>query len=173
MQSRLYSIGILVASLTLNPCVVSADADRVTVRFIEPERFTDVSLSGSSTDTIRNHVLKSLEQSLVDLGKSHLADNQSLAIEMLDIDMAGNYEPWRRPLLNNVRFVRDVYRPRIKLRYTWRDAQGTVLASAQESVTDLNYLILPDPSYLNFDPLKYEKTLLRRWFEQRFGGSAP
>jgi hypothetical protein len=57
---------------------------------------------------------------------------------VLDIDMAGEYEPWWAPLLTNMRFIRDVYRPRIDLRYTWRDAHGQVLAERRESVTDLN-----------------------------------
>ncbi|NOT12734.1 MAG: DUF3016 domain-containing protein [Methylococcaceae bacterium] len=61
--------------------------------------------------------------------------------------------------------------PKIKLRYTWLDAQGKVRASAEDALIDLAYLQHADPGYVNNDPLRYEKTLLRRWFEQRFVGA--
>lgn len=151
--------------------VAGESPQRVTVNFIQSEQYADVALSGSSTDRTRQYILDNLEDYLVSLANNKLPQNTRLTIDILDIDMAGRYEPWQSQMLNNVRFIRDIYPPKIKLHYTWLDAQGKVRASAEDVLNDLAYLQHADPGYVNNDPLRYEKTLLRRWFEQRFVGA--
>jgi hypothetical protein len=83
--------------------------------------------------------------------------------------MAGAYEPWRTPNLTNTRFIRDIYPPKFILRYRWHDTHGTLKADQQDTVTDLNYLMRLDTrQYRDSDPLRHEKTLLDRWFRERF-----
>lgn len=140
----------------------------LTVHFLEPDKYRDVNLSGSSTDRMRSHALSLLEEYLQQLADANLPAKQTLVIDIRDIDMAGEYEPWRAPMLNNTRFIRDQYPPRIKLHYLWRDQDGNVLAEKDETVTDITFLQLPDRRFLDNDSLRYEKTTLRRWFEKRF-----
>ncbi|MGH8477019.1 MAG: DUF3016 domain-containing protein [Methylococcales bacterium] len=143
----------------------------VNVKFIEPENYTDLSLSGSSTDRIQRHILDELSKFLVDLGARTLPAGQKLEVEVYDIDMAGNYEPWRAPFLTNTRIVRDVYRQRMDIHYILRNAQGSVVKERWENFSDLNYLITANPyAYLYNDPLRYEKALLRKWFNANFEG---
>lgn len=165
MKSRV----MMVAWLAFASWPLSA-TEAVRVDFVEPERYTDLSLSGSSTERIQMHVLEELKGYLQDLAARSLPPSHTLHVTVYDLDMAGEYEPWRVPNLTNTRFIRDVYRPRIDLRYVWRDEHGRVLAERREQVSDLNYLMLADPYYTYNDPLRYEKAMLRRWFEQRFGG---
>lgn len=142
----------------------------VSVQFIEPENYTDLSLSGSSTGRIQQYILNELSKFLVSLGDRALPSGQGLRIEVHDIDMAGSYEPWRAPLLNNTRIVRDVYWPRMEIHSILRDARGSVLKEQREQLSDLNYLILANPyGYSYNDPLRYEKAMLRRWFDTNFG----
>ncbi|MGQ0591148.1 MAG: DUF3016 domain-containing protein [Gammaproteobacteria bacterium] len=63
-------------------------------------------------------------------------------------------------------------RPRIDLGCVWRGGRGEVRAERREQVSDLDYLMLADPYYTYNDPLRYEKAMLRRWFEARFGGGS-
>ncbi len=109
------------------------------------------------------------EKFLKSLGDSYLPPASHLDIQVLDIDMAGAYEPWRAPFLNNTRFIRDVYRPRFELSYVLRDSAGHVVSEKKESVSDLNYLHKLNPAhYPNNDNLRYEKALPREWFETTF-----
>lgn len=140
----------------------------LSVNFIDAEHYTDVSLSGSTTDKMRNHVLAKLKKYLHQLADARLPQRHRLEIDIKDIDMAGAIEPWQSPMLTNTRIIRDIYRPLIKLHYRWRDEQGKMIAETDETLSDLSFLRFADPSFRVNDPLRYEKTLLRRWFEKRF-----
>lgn len=164
MKSRL----MMIAWLVVTPWPLSAN-EALQVDFVEPERYTDLSLSGRTTERIQTYILGELERYLKDLAVRSLPPSHTLHLTVFDLDMAGEYEPWRVPDLTNTRFIRDVYRPRIDLSYVWRDERGVVLAEQREQISDLAYLMLADPYYTHNDPLRYEKAMLRRWFEERFG----
>jgi hypothetical protein len=71
--------------------------------------------------------------------------------------------------LTNSRIIRDIYSPKFSLHYVWRDKVGMLKANKQETLIDLNYLMLPDSrQYNNNDPLRYEKAKLDPWFENTF-----
>jgi len=69
-------------------------------------------------------VLGELKRFLREVAARGLPPSHTLHVTVYDLDMAGEYEPWRVPDLTNTRFIRDVYRPRIDLGYVWRDAHG-------------------------------------------------
>ena len=48
------------------------------------------------------------------------------------------------------------------------NAKGKVIAEKQETFTDLSYLQIADPYYTYNDPLRYEKAMIRRCFNERF-----
>lgn len=151
--------GVLAAAATL------ASAANVSVAFVEPSKFTDAGYSRAfATDKDRLEVQREIEQHLRRLGERHLAPNDSLDVEVLDIDLAGHFEPFRFRG-NEVRIVRDVTWPRMKLRYTLtRD--GRVIASAEEHVSNMNHFV-SGHRYSSADRLRYEKTMLDDWFERR------
>lgn len=141
----------------------------VTVRFEPVERYTDLGLSGASTPAVQESLLKQLEKHLKQLGESDLPKGDRLDITIRDIDMAGAMEPWRSPNLINTRIIRDIYPPRLTLHYLWRDKAGRLKADREDKPSDLNYLMRLDSArYLYNDPLRYEKTLLDRWFRETF-----
>jgi hypothetical protein len=107
----------------------------VTVRFVEPERYVDSSHFGR--DRERN--LRVLQGHLEQLGARCLADGETLAIEVLDVDLAGRNEWWHRAG-HDLRVMRTITWPRLDVGYVWRDATGTVLQEGRERVTDMNYL---------------------------------
>ncbi|MFH0342098.1 MAG: DUF3016 domain-containing protein [Chromatiales bacterium] len=117
------------------PRRVVSDAE-VTVQFIEPREFTDLSLSGSTTAGIQRHITDELMNYLKYLGDNYLPPKHQVDVTFLDIDMGGEYEPWRTPNLTHTRLVREAYVPRMDLRYVWRDGGGKVLADTRERVSD-------------------------------------
>ncbi len=50
---------------------------------------------------------------------------------MTDLDLAGEFEPWRGPQFEHTRFMREAYPPRIDLEFTLKDARRRVVAGGQ------------------------------------------
>lgn len=161
------------ALIVLAGLCISMDASaEVTVRYGQPEQYHDLALSGSDTPSMQAEAMKQLEAHVKKLGDSYLPKGDKLEIVVLDIDMAGAYEPWRTPNLTRTRFIRDIYRPKFVLHYRWQAKDGAVKAEKDETLTDLNYLMrLETRKYQDNDPLRYEKTLLDRWFREAFSAT--
>lgn len=153
--------------LSLLAAGLSAQAANVSVAFVQPENYTDAGYSRSfANERDRAEVQRDIEQHLRRLAERNLSADDSLRIEVLDIDLAGDFEPFRFRHGTDVRIVRDITWPRIKLRYTLSRGDR-VVASAQEQLSDMNYLMLGN-RYSTADRLRYEKAMLDDWFEKRF-----
>lgn len=167
MQTRwLLVLNLLVAGWSLPACAQDPAA-RVVVTFDHPETYTDADLYGGRGVNARTPAMDGIRQHLVKLATRQLAAGQRLTVEVLDIDLAGRFEP-ARPLAADVRIMRDIDWPRIKLRYTLEDG-GVVRSSGDETLIDQSYrshAAMYGPS----DPLRYEKTMLDDWFRARIVG---
>jgi hypothetical protein len=138
-----------------------ASAGTVDVAFVNAERFTDAGTS--SWDEVDN--LKALTGYLQSLGQ-RLPGNQSLKIEVLDVDLAGDVRPSRRDA-EPIRVMRGrTDFPRFHVRYTL-SADGRVLRTGEERVTDVNYG-RGLPVHRDFSGLAYEKRMLESWVRARF-----
>ena len=146
---------------------VPALAANVSVAFVQPENYADAGYTRSfASELDRADVQREIEQHLQRLAERGLLASEALKIEVLDIDLAGHFEPFRFRNGADVRVVRDVAWPRIKLRYTLtRDDR--VVAGAEEQLADMNFLTSSN-RYLSGDRLRYEKAMLDDWFERRF-----
>ncbi len=134
----------------------------LTVTFVNPEHYRDDDFRSESK---RKSIVAELTRYFATLDRRYLKDGQRLDIEVLDVRLAGQYEPWHTTF-NDVRILRDTTPPRFKLRYTFRKA-GKVLMKGEETVTDLNYLWNPSARGSS-ERLAYEKDMLRDWFRDRF-----
>lgn len=141
----------------------------VSVEFVDPEHYADVELDGRGTKA-REGALKEIRSHLESLAGRYLKPNQTLRIDVLDVDLAGRLEWWHAPL-NDTRYFREVTWPRIELAYELREGEKTIL-SATEKLSDRNYLMQPQLRS-SVDPLEYDKAMLDDWFRARFAASAP
>ena len=132
----------------------------VEVRFITPEKFTDMRDAGSS----REELLKDLQAHVQQLGDKHLP-GKDLLIEVIDIDRAGAIEPASR-LMNDIRIMRSVTRPGISLRYVV-SVGARELRRGEAQISDLAYLERSN-RYPAGDSLRYEKRMLDDWFKKEF-----
>ncbi len=169
-MKNLFLAPVLAAALfSLNPMLgvsaqTKADAN-VTVRFADPAKFSDASFTEWRNDEkSRGEVLASLEAHLRTLG-AKLPAGQSLAIDVTNVDMAGEYEPFRRSA-QQIRVLRSVTWPRIELSYVLSEG-GREVAKGQETVSDMSYQS-HTPRYFADDRLRYEKAMLDDWFNKRF-----
>lgn len=156
----------LAATLLLAVALPVAAAGTASVTFFDPEKFTDAGYSRDNpTERDLAALQRELEKHVQKLAERHLADGEALAVEILDVDLAGRFEPAAR--LHDVCIVRDIDWPRFRLRYTL-SRSGVADPSVEERVSDPSFLMSIN-SYSSGDRLRYEKALLDDWFRQRFG----
>lgn len=155
----------LVAGLLVAAGVASAAT--VSVTFVQPEKFTDAGHSrGRATERDLAELREDLQQHLQRLANRKLAASDTLQVEVLDIDLAGDFQPLRWANLSDVRVVRDIASPRITLRYTVKQGDR-VVTGPEEQLSNMNFLWHHN-RYSSGDRLRYEKPLLDAWFEKRF-----
>ncbi len=137
-----------------------ASAGPVEVSFVDADRYADAGNRRSDEATTRQE----LDRFLHVLGARYLAPGDSLRIEVLDIDLAGESRPTRHGDLRILRGKADV--PRIVLRYALTSG-GQPVRQAEERLLDLDYAHRHVDATSN-EPLYYEKRMLEDWFRERF-----
>jgi hypothetical protein len=144
----------------------TAQTAGLTVSFIHPEKYTDAAYSRSfPSDKDRAEVTRDIERHLQQLASRSLPPDTALSIDVLDVDLAGHFEPWRAASAADLRVMRGVTWPRMHLRFTLTQG-GQVVASGDERVLDQNYQLTVN-RYSTSDRLRYEKAMLDDWFERR------
>jgi hypothetical protein len=96
-----------------------------------------------------------------------LPAGERLKVTIDDIKLAGGFEPWHDPLHEDIRYMRDIYPPRIDLHYTLIGADGATIREGANKLRDLSYLYhssLPSDS----DLLRYDKRLIGEWLSAEF-----
>jgi hypothetical protein len=147
----------LLASVT-----APAWAGTANVKFVDPGRYSDAGPSGWE----RDDNLKVLASHLQELARRQLPEGQTLNIEVLDVDLAGEVRPRRNGyMLRVTRGMADW--PQMTVRYTLQDASGQTLRQAEDHLSDPSYQ-QRTMDFSNRDPLRYEKRMLDDWFRKTF-----
>lgn len=153
IQKPLLIIGLLVAA--------TAQAG-VIVKFVKSEGFTDIGrLNGRPDET-----LKQIEEHLQTQASKFVSGSQELVIEVTDINLAGEEEPWGRRM-DNLRVMRQVTIPTMDLSYKLSDG-GKVVKEGKTHLVDMNYMDRFN-RYSPGDQLRFEKRMLDNWFKDEFG----
>jgi hypothetical protein len=158
----------VIASDTQEAKIMDEDS-RLTIEFIEPEKFTDIRPSNESRKKFREHVLSSMEKYFDELTDT-LPNGQTLDVTVTDIDLAGDTRSPRVPIgsqMFDVRVIEDIYFPRIKFSYTLKNDAGEVLKSEDVDLKDMNFLNRTG-RFTNRDAFKYERVMIEGWFKDTF-----
>ncbi|TDP59030.1 DUF3016 family protein [Roseateles toxinivorans] len=133
----------------------------VDVRFVSPDKFIDI----GRDEAQQQQVLQGLEAHLKAVGDKRVSRSQTLLIEVLDVNLAGDERliPSRGAML---RVLRGATPPSIQLRYTLSEA-GIVLRSGESRLSDLGYQDGFN-RYSGSDALRYEKAMVDDWFRSEF-----
>ena len=159
---------LLLAAVLATGSLCAADAEKkasnVTVTFHESEKFTDARSSfNSETD---EHYLKTLSAHLQKTASRLLPAGQKLEVTINDIDLAGDFIPGRLSA-NDVRVIKEIYIPRVKLSFKVLDADGKVVKEGDRKLSDLNFMMNPGLVDRG-EPLFYDKALLTDWVNKEF-----
>lgn len=174
----------IVGSLLLTACAVlhaspddqkdrdssthTARSGAVAVHWGDPAQFTEVRLSNNRFEALRGNWADVLAQHLADKASPHVPAGQSLTVELEDIDLAGDFEPWAGPRLQDVRMIRDIYPPRLQLAFAVKDSQGKIISQGQRRLGNTGYLHDLPATRSASDSLLHEKRLIDRWVRDEF-----
>ena len=154
--------------------MLSADAPRaltdngpVSVAWADPAGFTELRHSRNRWDSERGSWLADLAKYMRTRAEAQLPAGERLQLTIVDIDRAGDYEPWRGPGQQDIRIIRDIYPPRMTVQYKRIDASGAVVAEGERKITDPAFLINAAP-FNDTDPLRYEKCMIDSWLRREF-----
>ena len=166
MKYSLPSRLLCVASLALVSVMARASAlpDNVSVHYKDPQHFTEAKRSFGMHRVHANDYLQPLKAYIDQRASRVLAPGQRLDIEVTDVDLAGEYEPWRGPRMDDVRIIKDIYPPRIDLDFTLYGADGKVLRQGHRTLRDLSFL--SHNFVADQDSLRYEKSLIDQWLRK-------
>jgi hypothetical protein len=157
-----------IALLLVAGCAAAAPVDeavsRVSVTFVEPEKFTDARRAELAPTSAG--ILRELEIFLMDAGARYVPKTIRLSIRVTDIDLVGDFELFRGPQADQVRITKGLYPPRIVLEFKVVDSAATVVRSGKRNLTDINYQLRS--VHPREDYLRYEKDILRDWLRAEF-----
>jgi hypothetical protein len=141
-------------------------AQEVKVDFVEANGFTDFTNTPRRATGGQQSYIKTLTAFLEKKLEDRLPPGQQVHLVFTDIDMAGEFEPWRPGGFDDVRIVKDLYPPRINLSYSLTDEAGNVLRQKNCKLRDLSFMYTSGA--LDTDPLRHEKELLSQWVYREF-----
>lgn len=135
------------------------------VVFFERENFTDARDGFMGSDSGRDTNLDMLKEYLTKRANRYLGPGQKLTITITNLDLAGEFEPWRGPQFDEVRIVKDIYPPRIDFTFKLTDADGNVIKEGKRTLRDTAFMMKLTMAFRD-DPLRHEKALLDDWMSE-------
>jgi hypothetical protein len=168
MKTSQFILGALlgIAPVFAIPATPARTVARAEVVFFEPEKFTDVRDSYMG-DYTRTTYLDQIRDHLLEQAKYYVPEGHMLSVTITDIDMAGDFEPWRGPRFDDIRIVKDIYPPRITLNFRLTDAEGNVVKQGKRDLRDLAFMMKITMSFRD-DAVRHEKALLDDWLRSEF-----
>lgn len=138
------------------------DEGPVAVQWNDPAGFTDLKYSGNRWKAAEGNWVQTLAEHLRASAERRLPPGDRLEVTITDFDRAGRYEPWHGVQMQDVRFLRDIYPPSMKLEFRHYGADGQLLSEGSRSVRDTGYL-MGASNIGSSDNLRYEKRMIDDW----------
>lgn len=165
--NRLLVVALL-GLVSLARATSPAPADvRAEVLFLEPEKFTDVKDSSMGGDVRRTTYLDQIRDHLIQQARYFVPVGSRLQVTFTDIDMAGDFEPWRGPQFDDIRIVKDLYPPRLVFSFRLTDSEGNVVKEGRRDLRDMAFMMKITMATQS-DTLRHEKALLDDWLRAEF-----
>jgi len=153
----------LVAVLSFFSLPEISNAATLKVTWTDYEKYRDIKSGSESRKHFRERVFSDLEKHFAKLASS-LPEDQVLKIDVTDVDLAGDTLSGG---INQLRIVKDIYLPRMHFSYRLVHADGSVIASDNVVLKDINFMMGNNLKYRNTS-LGYEKKMLDDWFTDTF-----
>lgn len=139
-----------------------ASAGTAQVTFVDPDSYADIGTHGSDADANMQVIRRHLET----LAAKDLPPDQTLKIDVLDVDLAGTVKPSSAAFRAARVVTGQGDYPSMHLR--WTLTGPGIARSGDENVSDTTFTG-GLTQRVQIGPLFYDKRMLTTWFESRFG----
>lgn len=147
--------------------VASLHAAELRIEWTDPEEFRDADYYYNGGARSKEIVLNNLEKYFIRLAERHLTEGTVLEMTVTELDLAGDFEPWRSPDFNDVRIVKEIYPALIEFDFRWIAEDGTVIAEGSERLRDT---LVPRSIAASFigrtENYPYVKAMVRDWMRK-------
>lgn len=136
----------------------------VSVKWLNPDKFSDVRASNGIDRRYQQRVLDSLERYLHKELPKVIAAGQKVEITVFNLDLAGDV----RPMVidhRDVRIVKSIYPPMIDIEYKLIANDGSVVKTSRRKFRDMGFEMATQV-LRGSDNLGYEKAMLRKWIRK-------
>lgn len=162
--------GLIISAMTLGLSSQVSAQTEVEIEWDKPEKYRDVRPTNESRKRFREATFDSINEYMNELALA-LPGNQKLLMKVNDLDLAGQVLPASFAGLglsgSYVRLVKNIDIPRINFSYQLLSQSGEVLQQAEVKLKDMSFLDRSNHFFRN-ETLRYEKYMLKRWFNQEF-----
>lgn len=143
---------------------------KVEIEWDKPEKYRDVRPTNESRKKFRETTFERINEYMNKLALE-LPENNKLIMKVSDLDLAGQVWPASHVGLghsaSDVRVIKNIDIPRINFSYQLLDESGQVLQEAEVKLKDMSFLDRSN-SFFKSETLRYEKNMLKRWFDDEF-----
>lgn len=153
---KLFSAILLLPSLLLGTHI--AHAAEAKVQWQDFKTYRDVMPANQTRKSFHQQVAKSLEKHIAKQAKK-LPQDQTLKLTVTDVDLAGDVNFG----MQEVRVVRSIFYPRIKLDYQVLDKQGNTISQGKADLKDMRFLDRIGTA--RSESFKHEKRLITDWID--------
>ena len=156
---------ILTGTLLLPFATLTAKS--VEIAWENPDSYRNVTHTYMGSDRERDSILRELKAAFEQKALTRIPENSTLEISFTQVELAGQFEPWRGHRYHDIRVVRDIYPAR--LHFTWRllDEDSGEIRSGEERLTSMG-VTQRVPTTLDRDSYPYVKEIYNRWVERTF-----
>ena len=140
----------------------------VAVQWTDPAQFTDLKFSGNRWEAARGDWVSQLAEHVRDAAAKRLPEGDRLEVTITDIGRAGRYEPWHGVRMQDVRIMRDIYPPSMKLEFRQYGADGRLVAEGTRELRDMGFLMSAATLTGTHDTLRFEKRMIDDWARTEF-----
>ena len=138
----------------------------VQIAWNDPAEFAELRYSLNRQEAARGDWVVQLADYMQTQIAKNVPAGDRVDVDILDVQRAGQFE-WVASTTDDVRVMRDVYPPRMTLRFRHTGADGVLKAEGERKIADLAYLQGPPPFPSN-DPLRYDKRMIDTWIGKEF-----
>jgi hypothetical protein len=168
MKSFSKTLPLLLTSLALT--VATASAQSIETSLKNPGEFRDFSVNGLNEEKSARILKAELADVLPRVAGRYLPEDNTLHITFTDIDMAGEIQPWRNIHNADIRYVEQIYPPRLQFSYSLvNDQTGETIAEGEDKISDMAFQMNAGASIrMRHQSFFYETELLSDWIRQTF-----
>lgn len=145
---------------------------QIKVSWQTPEKFTDIRPSSESKKRYQQKVLTAFDNMWSKFAED-LPTGYQLSIVMTDVDLAGDVNPMYRANHSDIRVIKDIYIPRVKLDYVLTGPQQQEIARGTDvKIQDMGFMNSSTIGSINRE-FHYEHEMLKKWFKKEILSKVP